>query len=43
MLAYFAIVAGLGLLIWSSDRFIEGAAVTSKYLGMSPFIAAPIS
>ncbi|MCA9018528.1 MAG: calcium/sodium antiporter, partial [Planctomycetaceae bacterium] len=38
MLAYFAIVAGLGLLIWSSDRFIEGAAVTSKYLGMSPLL-----
>lgn len=29
-----AIIAGLILLVWSADRFIEGAAATAKHLGM---------
>ena len=29
-----AIIAGLVLLVWSADRFIEGAAATAKHLGM---------
>lgn len=32
--ASLAIIAGLILLIWSADRFIEGAAVSAKQFGM---------
>ena len=31
-----AIILGLVLLIWSADRFIEGAASTANHLGMPP-------
>ena len=34
LLAIAAIIAGLILLVWSADRFIEGAAATAKHLGM---------
>lgn len=34
LLAIIAVVAGLLLLVWSADRFVEGAAVTAHYLGM---------
>src|SRR5690606_2296666 len=34
ILALLAIVAGFALLIWSADRFVEGAAITAKHLGM---------
>ena len=34
LLASLAIIAGLVLLVWSADRFIEGAAATAKHLGM---------
>ncbi|TGN40736.1 calcium/sodium antiporter [Marinobacter confluentis] len=33
-MASLAIVFGLILLVWSADRFIEGAAATAKHLGM---------
>ncbi|PXX93858.1 calcium/sodium antiporter [Marinobacter vulgaris] len=33
-MAFAAIIAGLVLLVWSADRFIEGAAATAKHLGM---------
>lgn len=33
-LALLAIVAGLILLVWSADRFVEGAAATAAHLGM---------
>jgi len=29
-----AIIVGLILLVWSADRFVEGAAATAKHLGM---------
>ncbi|MDN6319167.1 MAG: calcium/sodium antiporter [Marinobacter sp.] len=29
-----AIIAGLILLVWSADKFVEGAAATAKHLGM---------
>jgi len=29
-----AVVLGLALLVWSADRFIEGAAATARYAGM---------
>lgn len=34
LLASLAILFGLVLLVWSADRFIEGAAATAKHLGM---------
>lgn len=33
-----AVVVGLIFLVWSADRFIEGAVVTAKYYGMSPLL-----
>lgn len=33
-LAILAILGGFGLLVWSADRFIDGAAAVSKHLGM---------
>ncbi|NLC27908.1 MAG: calcium/sodium antiporter [Campylobacteraceae bacterium] len=33
-----AIIAGIALLVWSADRFVEGAAITAKYLGMPAFL-----
>lgn len=29
-----AIVAGFAILVWSADKFVEGAALTAKHLGM---------
>ncbi|MCK7550292.1 MULTISPECIES: calcium/sodium antiporter [Marinobacter] len=34
LMAITAILAGLVLLVWSADRFVEGAAATAKHLGM---------
>ena len=33
-----AIICGLVLLIWSAERFIEGAAATARYAGMPPLL-----
>lgn len=33
-----AIVFGLGLLVWSADRFVDGSAATARYLGMPPLL-----
>lgn len=33
-----AVVAGLALLVWSADRFVEGAAGTARFFGMSPLL-----
>ena len=33
-----AIVVGLALLVWSADRFIDGAAATARYFGMSSLL-----
>jgi len=33
-LAILAILGGFILLVWSADRFVEGAAVTAKHAGM---------
>ncbi len=38
LLALLAIIAGLVLLVWSADRFVEGAAATAAHLGMSPLL-----
>lgn len=42
LIASAAIVFGLVLLIWSADRFIEGASATAKHLGMSPLLIGMI-
>lgn len=36
--ASLAIVAGLALLVWSADRFVEGAASAARHFGMSPLL-----
>lgn len=33
-----AIVAGLVLLVWSADRFVEGAAASAAHLGVPPIL-----
>ena len=33
-LAFVAITLGLALLVWSADRFVEGAAATARHFGM---------
>ena len=37
-----AIVAGLALLVWSADLFVEGAASTARHFGMSPLLVGMI-
>ncbi|MGM0517362.1 MAG: calcium/sodium antiporter, partial [Pseudomonadota bacterium] len=37
-LAVLAVLFGLAVLVWSADRFVEGAAATAKQLGMSPLL-----
>jgi cation:H+ antiporter len=37
-MAVFAVVAGLILLVWSADRFVEGAAATAGHFGMPPLL-----
>ncbi len=32
------VVVGLAVLVWSADKFIEGAANTASYFGMSPLM-----
>ncbi|GAB4258917.1 MAG: calcium/sodium antiporter [Methylomicrobium sp.] len=32
------IVVGLALLVWSADRFVEGAASVARFAGMSPLL-----
>jgi cation:H+ antiporter len=38
MLAMTAVVCGLALLVWSADRFIEGAASVARHFGMAPLL-----
>ncbi|MCF7946223.1 MAG: calcium/sodium antiporter [Spirochaetia bacterium] len=33
-----ALIFGLVLLVWSADRFVEGAASTAKHFGMQPLL-----
>src|SRR5690554_1459683 len=41
-LAFIAVVFGLFLLVWSADRFVEGAAVTARHFGMPPLLVGMI-
>lgn len=38
LMALAAIVAGLVVLVWSADRFVEGAAATARHLGLPPLL-----
>lgn len=38
LLPLLAIIAGLVLLVWSADRFVDGSAVTARHLGMPPLL-----
>lgn len=37
-LAFLAVNIGLALLVWSADRFVEGAASSARYFGMPPLL-----
>lgn len=36
--ATLALICGLLLLVWSADKFVEGAATTARYFGMPPLL-----
>lgn len=36
--AAIALLIGLALLVWSADKFVEGAASTARHLGMPPLL-----
>ncbi len=38
ILAVAALIFGLILLVWSADKFVDGAATSAKYIGISPLI-----
>lgn len=38
LLAVLALVFGLALLVWSADRFVDGAAAAANYGGMPPLL-----
>ncbi|MCE9663895.1 calcium/sodium antiporter [Halomonas sp. M5N1S17] len=38
LLPALAVIGGLVLLVWSAERFVEGAAATSRRLGVSPLL-----
>jgi len=38
MWSYVAVVFGLALLVWSADRFVEGAAATARHFGVPPLL-----
>ncbi len=38
LLAIAAIIFGLALLVWSADRFVDGAAATARHAGMPPLL-----
>lgn len=38
MLPLLAVIAGLALLVWSADRFVDGAASIARHFGMPPLL-----
>lgn len=38
LLSLAAVITGLALLVWSADRFVDGASATADNLGVSPLI-----
>ena len=41
-LAFVALIAGLALLVWSADKFVDGAAATARYAGMPPLLVGMV-
>jgi cation:H+ antiporter len=41
-MAFLAIGAGLALLVWSADLFVDGAAATSRHFGMPPLLVGMV-
>jgi cation:H+ antiporter len=37
-LSIMAVIFGLALLVWSADRFVDGAAATARHFGMPPLL-----
>lgn len=42
IMAIFAVLAGLGILVWGADRFVDGAASTARYFGMPSLLIGMI-
>ena len=42
LVASLAILGGFILLVWSADRFVEGAAATAKHAGMPSLLIGKI-
>ncbi len=38
LLAFLAVIGGLALLVWSADRFVDGAAATANHLSVPPLL-----
>jgi cation:H+ antiporter len=36
--ALLSLIIGLGLLVWSADRFVDGSAATARHFGMPPLL-----
>lgn len=37
-LSIVAVILGLAVLVWSADRFVDGAAAVARHLGMAPLV-----
>jgi len=38
LVPFIAVLAGLALLVWSADRFVEGSAAAARHFGMPPLL-----
>lgn len=38
LLAIAAVIGGLIIMVWSADRFVDGAAITARHFGMAPLL-----
>lgn len=38
LLSYLAVIVGISLLIWSADRFVDGASGLARIMGISPLL-----
>ncbi|MGJ3260249.1 MAG: calcium/sodium antiporter [Rhodospirillales bacterium] len=38
LLAFVSVIAGLALLVWSADKFVDGAAATANHLAVPPLL-----
>ncbi|MBO6519275.1 MAG: calcium/sodium antiporter [Rhodospirillales bacterium] len=38
LLAWVSVIAGLALLVWSADKFVDGAAATANHLSVPPLL-----